>query len=92
MTLPIVSSRFGALLELNASGADILYTLMQTTLDGTPLCLSLRGIRFFERLPHPGHLRVDPQLLTMFRNFRAESRCPAVRISLRYLDERKEEL
>ena len=95
LSWPMVLSRFGALLELNTStihGADVLYTLMQTALDGTPLCLSLRRIRFFERLPYLRHFRVDPQLLTTFHNFRTESRCSAVRITLRYLDGRKEEL
>lgn len=91
---PTVFSRFCALLELNTltiHAADVLHTLMQTTFDGTPLCFSLQRIRFFERLPNLS-LRLDSQLFTAFHNFRIESHCSAVRITLHYLDGQKEEL
>jgi len=95
MSWPIVFSRFGALLELNAStvhAADILHTLVQTAFDGTPLCSSLRRIRFFDQPSNRGHVRLDSDLFTVFRSCRAEYHCSAVRITLHYLDGRKEEL
>ena len=95
MSWSMVFSRFSALLELNTltvHATDVLHTLVQTTFDGTPLCFSLRRIRFFERSSNRGHACLYSELFTVFHSFRAERHCSAVRITLHYLDGRKEEL
>ena len=92
--LSTVLSRFNLLLELNTSshhGAGVVCALMHKTPDGSPPCPSLRRIRFFHRRPDTLYFPLDPHLLTMFRQFRTETCCSSVRITVHY-NGRKDEL
>lgn len=86
--------RFVSLLELNISsrhGMDVMYALLSTMLDGSPLCPSLRRIRFYTGPGHTDH-DFDPLIFSAFRKFRLEHRCSVVKITARRANGRVEEL
>lgn len=68
--------------------------LPKSNSDGTPLCLSLRRLVFFQWIPNRGHICLAPQLFTTFLNSWAKSHCSDVGVTVhpRHLDGRKEEL
>lgn len=83
---PTFLGRFGHLLELNTSvhhGSAVLTTLMRPHTNGTPLCPSLRRIRFFERdkdaVPYTAF---DHRLLKPLSDFRATFHCEPIRVTV----------
>ena len=94
MSWPIVLSRFTLLSELNTSiqhATDVACALMHLRFDGSPLCSSLGRIRFREQSGGE-ELRIDPLLFDALRQFRAESHCSVIRITLHRPGRRREEL
>ena len=90
-----VLGRFNLLLELNIPsnhGVGVICALMYTALNGFPLCSSLRRVRLFHQQPDITRNYLDPHLLTTFREFRAETRCSNVRITVHFPSGRKDEL
>lgn len=90
----IVLDKFSLLSELNTSirhATDVVCALMHIRFDGSPLCPSLRRIRF--RIDWGWEdCSVDPQLFDSFRRSRTELHCSTVRTTLHYPDKRRKEL
>jgi len=89
-----VLNRFTLLSELNAlsrHAMDIIHALLGTGLDGSPLCSSLRRIRFYTGPNGKDHY-LDPPVFSTFHRFRLEYHCSVVRITRRRADGRSEEL
>jgi len=89
-----VLNRFVLLSELNTlsrHAMDIMHALLDTGLDGSPLCSSLQRIRFYAG-PNGKDYYLDPPAFSAFHKFRLEYHCSAVRITRRHADGRSEEL
>ena len=90
-----VLGRFDLLLELNTlshHGVDIVHALTRATSNGFPRCSSLRRIRLFHRQPGTKYFDLDSHLLAAFHQFRTETRCPSLRITVHYSNGIKDEL